>query len=78
MIVLMGCIKRLVSLIAWQWHNIALYQGKFLPLPGTKRYVGRENCYSRFKEKHYSRFHSSLFTNLPETPINTGVARGEE
>ena len=28
--------------------------------------------------KPYSRFYSSLFTDSPETPINTGVARGEE
>ena len=27
-------------LIASLWHNIALYQGNNLPLPGTKRYVG--------------------------------------
>ena len=35
--------------------------------------------WSRFAwEKPYSRFHSSLFTDSPETPINTGVVRGEE
>ena len=41
-----------------------------MPLPGTKRYVGRENPHSLF--------YSSLFTKSPETPINTGVLRGEE
>ena len=30
------------------------------------------------REKDYSRFYSSLFTKPPETPINTGVPRGEE
>ena len=30
------------------------------------------------REKTYSRFYSSLFTDWPETPINTGGARGEE
>ena len=30
------------------------------------------------REKPYSRFYSSLFTDQPETPITTGVARGEE
>ena len=32
----------------------------------------------RKREKDYSRFYSSLFTKPPETPINTGVLRGEE
>ena len=30
------------------------------------------------REKPYSRFYSSLFTDWPETPITTGVVRGEE
>ena len=30
------------------------------------------------REKPYSRFYSSLFTDSPEIPINTGVVRGEE
>ena len=64
--------KRLVAIIASLWHNIALYQGNNLPLPGTKQYVGR------FIKKHHSSFYSSLFTKSAETPINTGVARGEE
>ena len=35
--------------------------------------------WSRFAwEKPHFRFHSSLFTDSPETPINTGVVRGEE
>ena len=63
-------VKTLPSLIASLRHYIALYQGNILPLPGTKRYVGRENPHSLF--------YSSLFTKSPETPINTGVARGEE
>ena len=28
--------------------------------------------------KSHSRFYSSLFTKSPETPINTGIPRGEE
>ena len=63
-------VKTLPSLIASLRHYIALYQGNILPLPGTKRYVGRENPHSLF--------YSSLFTKSPETPINTGVPRGEE
>ena len=63
-------VKTLPSLIASLRQDIALYQGNILPLPGTKRYVGREN-------PHFL-FYSSLFTKSPETPINTGVPRGEE
>ena len=63
-------VKTLPSLIASLRHYIALYQGNILPSPGTKRYVGRENPHSLF--------YSSLFTKSPETPINTGVPRGEE
>ena len=63
-------VKTLPALIASLRHYIALYQGNILPLPGTKRYVGRENPHSLF--------YSSLFTKSPETPINTGVPRGEE
>jgi len=38
------------------------------------------DCWKRgfAREKPYSRFYSSLFTDWPETPITTGVARGEE
>ena len=32
----------------------------------------------KLREKDYSRFYSSLFTKSSETPINTGVLRGEE
>ena len=39
---LIGVEKRLIPIIAWLWHDIALYWGNFLPLPGTKRYVGRK------------------------------------
>ena len=63
-------VKTLPSLIASLRHYIALYLGNILPLPGTKRYVWRENPHSPF--------YSSLFTKSPETPINTGVPRGEE
>ena len=63
-------VKTLPALIASLRHYIALYQGNILPLPGTKRYVGRENPHSLF--------YSSLFTKSSETPINTGVLRGEE
>ena len=62
--------KTLPSLIASLRHYFALYQGNILPLPGTKRYVGRENPHSLF--------YSSPFTKSPETPLNTGVSRGEE
>ena len=63
-------VKTLPALIASLRQDIALYQGNILPLPGTKRYVGRENPHSLF--------YSSLFTKSPETPINTGVPSGEE
>ena len=63
-------VKTHPALIASLRHYIALYQGNILPLPGTKRYVGRENPHSLF--------YSSLFTKSSETPINTGVPRGEE
>ena len=63
-------VKTLPALIASLRHYIALYQGNILPLPGTKRYVGRE--------KKLSLFYSSLFTKSPETPINTGIPIGEE
>ena len=63
-------VKTLPALIASLRHYIALYQGNILPLPGTKRYVGRENPHSLF--------YSSPFTKSSETPINTGVPRGEE
>ena len=63
-------LKWLPSHIASLRHYIALYQGNIVPSPGTKRYVGRENPHSLF--------YSSLFTKSPETPINTGVPRGEE
>ena len=38
------------------------------------------DCWKRgfAREKPYSRFYSSLFTDSPEIPINTGVVRGEE
>ena len=62
-------VKTLPSLIASLRHYFALYQGNILPLPGTKRYVGRENPHSLF--------YSSPFTKSAETPINTGGARGE-
>ena len=37
-------------------------------------------CWKRgfAQEKPYFRFYSSLFTDSPETQINTGVASGEE
>ena len=35
-----------------------------------------KSCFCWYKT--YFRFYSSLFTNSPETPINTGVASGEE
>ena len=63
-------VKTLPALIASLRHYIALYQGNIVPLPGTKRYVGRENPHSLFD--------SSPFTKSSETPINTGVPRGEE
>ena len=83
-------VKRLVTYIAWLWHYIAPCQGNFLPLPGKKRHVGRKKekqqegeatrrrRREKLREKDYSRFYSSLFTKSSETPINTGVLRGEE
>ena len=62
-IVLSG--SSLLSFIAWLQQDIALWQGNFVPLPGTKRYVGRKNsseqpsviwnmvcCQSRFAGKN--------------------------
>ena len=63
-------LNTLPSHIASLRHYIALYQGNIVPSLGTNRYVGRENPHSLF--------YSSLFTKSPETPINTGVRRGEE
>ena len=63
-------LNTLPSHIASLRHYIALYQGNIVPSLGTNRYVGRENPHSLF--------YSSLFTKSPETPINTGVSRGEE
>ena len=47
-------VKTLPSLIASLRHYIALYLGNILPLPGTKRYVGREKIPTLFFTLHPS------------------------
>ena len=65
-----------------------LTMAQYCPLPGqflaiarqetTRREEEGEATRKKKREKDYSRFYSSLFTKPPETPINTGVPRGEE
>ena len=59
----------------------------YCPLPGQYLAIARHKTIRREIEhetihreieKPCSPFYSSLFTDSPETPINTGVARGEE
>ena len=67
--------------------DYCLTTAQYCPLPGqylaiarhktTRREIEHETI-RREIEKPYSPFYSSLFTDSPETPINTGVARGEE
>ena len=49
----------------------------YCPLPGQYLAIARHETIHREIEKPCSPFYSSLFTDSPEAPINTGVARGE-
>ena len=50
----------------------------YCPLPGQYRAIARHKTIRRERKNPHSLFYSSLFTKSPETPINTGVPRGEE
>ena len=50
----------------------------YCPLPGQYNAVVRHKTIRRERKNPHSLFYSSLFTKSPETPINTGVPRGEE
>ena len=58
--------------------SYCLTTAQYCPLPGQYLAIARHETIRREIEKPCSPFYSSLFTDLPETPINTGVARGEE
>ena len=67
--------------------DYCLTTAQYCPLPGQYLAIARHKTIRREIEhetirreieKPYSPFYSSLFTDSPETPINTGVARGEE
>ena len=66
--------------------DYCLTTAQYCPLPGQYLAIARHETIRREIEhetirreieKPYSPFYSSLFTESPETPINTGVARGE-
>ena len=50
----------------------------YCPLPGQYRAIARHKTIRREKKNPHTLFYSSPFTKSPETPINTGVLRGEE
>ena len=50
----------------------------YCPLPGQYLAIARHKTIRRERKNPHSLFYSSLFTKSPETPINTGVPRGEE
>ena len=67
--------------------SYCLTTAQYCPLPGQYLAIARHKTIRREIEhetirreieKPCSPFYSSLFTDSPETPINTGVARGEE
>ena len=67
--------------------DYCLTTAQYCPLPGQYLAIARHKTIRREIEhetirreieKPCSPFYSSLFTDSPETPINTGVARGEE
>ena len=65
-------------------NEYCLTMALYCPLPGQFLAIARQETTRQEqkkeveREKEYSRFYSSLFTKPPETPINTGVPRGEE
>ena len=50
----------------------------YCPLPGQYLAIARHKTIRRERKNPHSLFYSSLFTKSAETPINTGVPRGEE
>ena len=50
----------------------------YCPLPGQYRAIARHKTIRRERKNPHTLFYSSLFTKSAETPINTGVPRGEE
>ena len=58
--------------------SYCLTTAQYCPLPGQYLAIARHETIRREIEKPCSPFYSSLFTDSPETPINTGIARGEE
>ena len=56
---------------------LCLAMALYCPLPGQYLAIARHKTIRRERKKH-SLFYSSLFTKSPETPINTGIPRGEE
>ena len=50
----------------------------YCPFPGQYPAIARHKTIRRELVKQPLAFYSSLFTKSAETPINTGVARGEE
>ena len=74
----------------WEVIMIVLTDGKdassayclttalYCPLPGQYLAIARHKTIRREKKNPHSLFYSSPFTKSSETPINTGVPRGEE
>ena len=50
----------------------------YSPLPGQYLAIARHKTIRRERKNPHSLFYSSPFTKSSETPINTGVPRGEE
>ena len=50
----------------------------YCPLPGQYLAIARHKTIRRERKNPHSLFYSSLFTKSAETPLNTGVSRGEE
>ena len=50
----------------------------YCPLPGQYLAITRHKTIRRERKNPHSLFYSSLFTKSAETPLNTGVSRGEE
>ena len=60
-------------------HRLLPHYGITLPLTrAITCHCQAQNDTSGAGKNHHSPFYSSLFTKPAETPINTGVARGEE
>ena len=74
----------------WEVIMIVLTDGKdassayclttalYCPLPGQYLAIARHKTIRRERKNPHSLFYSSPFTKSSETPINTGVPRGEE